>query len=155
MNAAPIVSGTVTNDDGSSNGTISTTITGSGTLTISWDNGATEDSFSNLAAGDYTITVTDDLGCETSETFTVLSTVGIASSLNEQLLIFPNPTEGEVNVFLNGEYEISILDARGRLVLTSSEDDNATLDLSAFESGVYFVKVKKDDESVMRRIVLK
>jgi len=156
VNAAPNVSGTVTHDDGSTNGTISTNITGgTGSLTISWDNGATTDSLSNLAAGDYTITVTDSLGCETVQTFTVLSTVGLESSLNEELLIFPNPTAGEVNVFLSGDYEISILDSRGRLVLTTSETDNSSLDLSPFESGVYFVQVKKGHDLVMRRIVLK
>lgn len=156
VNAAPTVTGVVTHDDGSTNGTISTNISGgSGSLTISWDNGATTDSLSNLAAGDYTITVTDSLGCETVETYTVLSTVGLESNLNEELLIFPNPTDGEVNIFLTGEYSLSILDARGRLVLTTSESDNSSIDLSKFESGVYFVQVQKGDEMVMRRIVLK
>jgi hypothetical protein len=150
------ISGVVTHDDGTTNGAIDVTITG-GTppYTISWDNSETTEDITGLTAGDYTITVTDDNGCVVPMTFTVLSTVGIGANIAEELTIYPNPTSGIVNIKLEGDFAFTILDARGRLIISQSTSDNSTVDLSSFESGVYFVRIQRDNESVVRKIILK
>ena len=151
----PAITGVITHDDGSTNGAIDATITGGvAPYTISWDNAETTEDITDLAAGDYTITVTDANGCVSMMTFTVLSTVGIENELDKQLLIFPNPTKGIVNIQLEGDYSLTILDARGRLVHTSNEADNAAVDLTSFEAGVYFIRVQKGTDNAMRRIIL-
>jgi enamine deaminase RidA (YjgF/YER057c/UK114 family) len=155
VTAGPAITGVITHDDGSSNGTIDASITGGvAPYTVSWDNGETTEDITNLAAGDYTITVTDANGCVSMMTFTVLATVGIENELDKQLLIFPNPTEGTVNIQLEGDYSLTILDARGRLVHTSNQADNATVDLTSFEAGVYFLSVQRGTDNAMRRIIL-
>ena len=151
----PTIMGVITHDDGTTNGAIDATITGGAApYTISWDNAETTEDITDLAAGDYTITVTDANGCVSMMTFTVLSTVGIENELDKQLLIFPNPTKGIVNIQLEGDYSLTILDARGRLVHTSNEADNASVDLTSFEAGVYFIRVQKGGDNAMRRIIL-
>ncbi|MFT4600905.1 MAG: hypothetical protein ACI857_001082, partial [Arenicella sp.] len=148
--------GVVTNDDGTTNGAIDVTITG-GTppYTILWDNAEITEDITGLAAGDYTITVTDDNGCVVPMTFTVLSTVGIGTNITDELTIYPNPTSGMVHIKLDGDFAFTILDARGRLVISQSTSDNSTVDLSSFESGVYFVRIQRDSESVVRKIMLR
>lgn len=155
-NAAPTANAVLTHDNGTSNGAIDVTVTGgTGSLTISWaPNGETTEDLTNLAAGVYTVTITDSIGCQSVTDFTILSTVGIDANLNEELLIFPNPTRGDVNITLSGEYQLTILDARGRLILQKTENDNSTIDISEFESGVYFIRVQKEGNSVMRKIIL-
>ena len=156
VTAGQTITGVVTHDDGTTNGAIDVTITG-GTppYTILWDNAETTEDITGLAAGDYTITVTDDNGCVVPMTFTVLSTVGIGTNIADELTIYPNPTSGTVNIKLDGDFAFTILDARGRLVISESTADNSTVDLSSFESGVYFIRIQRDNESVVRKIMLR
>jgi len=128
---------------------------GTGPTTFTWSNSATTEDQTGLAAGDYTITVTDSIGCETIVTFTVLSTVSIENQVQSDLEIFPNPTNGDITIKLDGEYEIVILDTRGRLIVQRSAADQTKMNLSQFESGVYFIHIQKDGERFVEKLILK
>jgi len=155
-NAAPGVSGAIIHDDGSTNGEIDVTIIGgTGPTTFTWSNSAITEDQTDLAAGDYTITVTDSIGCQTVVTFTVLSTVSIEDQVQTDLEIFPNPTSGDITIKLDGEYEIVILDARGRLIIQKTAADQTKMNLSEFESGVYFIHIQKDGEQFVEKLILK
>lgn len=67
---------TITNDNGSRNGSIRVTIQG-GTAPYGykWSNGFQSTQISGLAAGEYGLTITDSRGCVSSFTFTVKSSV--------------------------------------------------------------------------------
>ncbi|MEX1001181.1 MAG: M43 family zinc metalloprotease [Crocinitomicaceae bacterium] len=153
VNPSPSVSEVITHDDGSSNGAIDITVSGGSGFTISWDNGETTEDISNLPAGDYTVTITNSFGCETVATFTVLSTVGIDEEADSDLSIYPNPTDGIFTVQLEGSFDLKIMDARGRLIVQQLYADNAVINLSDYESGVYFIQVRKDGEVMIRKIV--
>jgi PKD repeat protein len=151
----PSVSGTVTNDDGSTNGAIDITITG-GTAPYSpvWSHGPTSEDVTGLAPGTYTVTVTDANGCYVQDTYTVISLVGVEDNpLNAALTIYPNPTQGMFNVALAGEFMLNVTDARGRLVLQKSATDKTTVELDSYESGVYFVHVVQGENSIVKKIV--
>lgn len=152
------VTGTVTHDTGTGDGSIDITITG-GTPPydpINWDNGATTEDLTGLSAGTYTVTVTDANGCEYTATFTILQTVGINE--NKQplaLTLYPNPTTGELNIVLNGSFNFQILDARGRVIMTDFGSNQSLVDLSNFESGVYFIQVTQASKVITQKIILK
>ena len=44
---------------------------GTAPFTFSWDNGSKEKDLENVPSGEYTVKITDQLGCETTKTFTV------------------------------------------------------------------------------------
>ncbi len=122
---APVaVSGTITNDTGAGDGELDITATGGDSdYTYSWsgpDNfsSASED-LTGIAAGEYTVTVTDGNGCSTTETFGV--PVGITEwSFLSEVQVSPNPSNGIVNVTLNGatgeDVAFVLYDAQGRNV---------------------------------------
>ena len=122
---APVaVSGSITNDTGAGDGELDITATGGdGDYTYSWsgpDNftSASED-LTGIAAGEYPVTVTDGNGCSTSETFGV--PVGIAEwSFLSEVQVSPNPSNGVVNITLNGatgeDVAFVLFDAQGRSV---------------------------------------
>ena len=156
VGAGPSVTGVVTHDSGSSDGAIDVTITGGGQpYTISWDSGQTTEDISGLAAGDYTITVTDTSGCTVQATFTVLSTVGVDENLvDNNLSIYPNPSLGQFTIALEGKFDYEITDSRGRLIITNYSNDKEEIDLSAFEAGVYFIRVQQDGQMAIRKLIL-
>ncbi|MBK6933202.1 MAG: hypothetical protein IPH12_20965 [Saprospirales bacterium] len=67
------ISGTVVNNTTCTggNGSITTTITPSGSYTFEWSNGLTNQNLNNLEPGSYTLTVTSGVNCTASMTFTV------------------------------------------------------------------------------------
>ncbi len=70
-----IVVDAATNENcGQSDGVINTTVTGA--VSLFWSNGATTDDISGLSAGTYTLTAIDNLGCQVSETVTIVNNTG-------------------------------------------------------------------------------
>jgi hypothetical protein len=153
--ANPAVAGVVTNDDGSTNGAIDVTITGGASpFTTTWDHGPSSEDLTGLAAGSYGVTITDANGCSAYQAFNVISVVGVDTNpLNSALSIYPNPTNGMITVALEGDFNIVVQDARGRVVMQQSGNNNMNIDLYSLESAVYFITVQQGDHVVVRRIV--
>ena len=147
------------------NGVIDITVTGgTAPFTFSWDGtDSTDEDPTGLAPGDYSVTITDANGCEfTSETITV-AVNGIEEMVNIiNVMLYPNPTNGIVDVRmngLNGESVTAILmDGLGREI---SEEDLGnltgekvhTMDLGSVESGIYYLRLQVNEASEVLRIV--
>lgn len=153
--ANPVVSGVVTNDDGSTNGAIDVTVTGgTSPYGATWDHGPTTEDVTGLGASTYGVTVIDANGCFDYETFVVISTVGINDNpLTTMLSIYPNPTSGMFTIVLPGDFVMNVTDSRGRLVVQKSGVDNMVVDLDLFESGLYFVHVVQGENSIVKKII--
>lgn len=155
VNSAVSVTGVVGHDTGSSDGSIDVTISGgTAPYTITWDNGPTTEDQTGLAAGDYTITVTDALGCQTIVLFTVLDVVSVfENALDKELTIYPNPSQGMFMIQLEGNFDIEITDARGRLIIKQNYTDNTAVDLTSYEDGIYFVRIMRDGQMAIRKLM--
>jgi hypothetical protein len=88
--------------------------------------------------------------------------VGIRQVDKPEFSIFPNPSKGLVNVDLNANQlrnasiiVSNILGNELKKVTLKKTDTNYQLDLSEFQEGIYFVKVKSDSGENIQRIILK
>jgi len=71
--------------------------------------------------------------------------------------IFPNPSNGLVNINVEGNLTntIVVTDLAGKVVTTKTANGNTTIDLASFGSGVYMVKVSNDKGTSTERVVIK
>ena len=117
---------------------------GTYTITVAW-----------AGEGEGTVNVEEETedGClGASETFDVVLDDCTSLGENETGLSFsisPNPVKGnELKVYgsnLEGEYEVSIMDLTGKVVLVSTETENETrIDVSDLNSGLYFLIVRNE-----------
>ena len=122
---------------------------------IEWEAfGELPDPVFNLNAGDYEITITDDKDCE----HVVMVTVGGIPvsvddvSLLEKIQLYPNPTVDFIFVEIPIEeeaLEMSMTNVLGQTLSSFFIEKNNKgfqIDVSAFETGIYFLKIKKGEE---------
>ena len=58
------------------------------------------------------------------------------------LRLYPNPTDGILNIESEGAMTISVINILGQKILETNATDNATIDLNGCESGIYMIKVE-------------
>ena len=99
-------------------------------------------------------TPSDGTACQkASENTTYSKNIGSSS-----LSIFPNPTSGVVNISISDKVidKVEVVDALGNTVLSVECDNNEiSIDLAKFGTGVYFVKVSSESDTVVEKVVLK
>ena len=134
--------------------------------TYIWSNGQTGATASNLAEGTYCVTVTDDNGCETNTcvTLTALVTGVVNASLSENsFTVYPNPTSGSVTVELEtsqlSTITLTLTNMLGQNIVSQQSEVNGLFkqvyDLSAFAEGLYFITVRSENETLLRKVIKK
>jgi Leucine-rich repeat (LRR) protein len=84
------------------------------------------------------------------------TTLGVGQSVFDFVTISPNPTTGELhinNVFLE---KVTVSNVLGQNVKTISFDNksNNTIDLSDLEKGIYYLDLKSNQASAIRKIIV-
>ncbi|TND07868.1 MAG: Uncharacterized protein FD123_2858 [Bacteroidetes bacterium] len=139
------------------------TLTSSAATTYQWYlngvqiPGATSQNYTAAQSGIYLVRITDSNGCVYmySANFDFQLSTGLSEVNNiQQITIYPNPTNGILNFkgdfFENGEFEISIYDAYGRLVMQSKNEKS--IDMSAFANGIYHARVRSGQLGTANRM---
>jgi len=74
----------------------------------------------------------------------------------KDLIIYPNPTNGNINIttFHEKSYEISVYDMFGKKVFQQNNFQDGNLDLSFLSKGSYMIKVLNDKHSIAKKIVI-
>jgi len=78
--------------------------------------------------------------------------IGIAENEKSALRIYPNPAQTELHVVAEGKFNYSVTDLSGRLVARGSGEDAVALDVHAWSSGMYVIKIERVGVSVYHRI---
>ncbi len=85
-----------------------------------------------------------------------LTPTSIISIQKKQLLFYPNPTSEIIYFdFTDNKIElIKIFDLTGKTIIKKTEiQQNETIDLSGFESGIYLISIQTDKEIFTTKIV--
>lgn len=105
-------------------------------------------------SGNYTVEVTNSFGCRsTSAVFNVLSTD--ENWLNNQIIIYPNPSAGIFNIGLGAvnASSLTVIDAIGRVIrMIDVQDSTIVIDLSDLNSGLYSLIIRSEEGIVIRKI---
>jgi hypothetical protein len=115
--------------------------------------------------GDFTVVLTATNG-DCSNTFTInLTSVAVSENVAfEDLMVFPNPTENELNIqfsyFDSGIMNAKIFNIAGQIVSAEAFAVNAgnmfhTIDTSNLENGVYFVNLSNNTSNITIRVIKK
>ena len=74
----------------------------------------------------------------------------------KDLIIYPNPTNGNINIttFQEQHYEISVHDMLGKKVFQQANFQDGNLDLSFLPKGNYMIKVLNDRHSIAKKILI-
>lgn len=161
--------GVTSETTGQGTGTVEVLAAGGRDYEYSIDGGITFSSFNvfeNVASGSYDVVVrSNDGGCTKEETVVVDFVLG-TSSIEDKLIISPNPTNGLFSISLNGHHHIkgflhvNVLDINGRIIQQRklSRYDGVfqgSFSLYAYPDGVYFLRIADAGSSELARIVKK
>ena len=74
---------------------------------------------------------------------------------NESLWVYPNPTNGKFNIEARNITEVEIVNVMGQNVATYNiNEDSCEIDLSGFNTGMYFINVKTENGTMIKKIIL-
>jgi len=107
-------------------------------------------------------TFTAGNGCDNSaeETILVDECTGLAEKSNEKIQLYPNPTSGEFELIINhnGILKVQLFNILGMEIYQFQGMSNGFIhqkvDIGNFESGIYFVILTTEKESVVKKIKL-
>jgi hypothetical protein len=98
--------------------------------------------------------------CYFTQTFTVNlnpdNTVGYTSELNRSIQLYPNPSADKIFLQLpelEKNWTIEIYSTVGNKVAEFASKSNSLVDLSAFSSGIYFIRFQNQNLQYLRRFV--
>ncbi len=74
-----------------------------------------------------------------------------SSSVN----VYPNPTNGMLNVAGQGTMHISVLNVLGQTLQETCSEGNATLDLSQYESGMYLIRIETESGIEVQKVSIR
>ena len=143
-------------DPGMTNGNITLTASG-GTpgYNFQWSNGGSTSILNNIPAGTYEVTVTDANGCQHDETFN-LGTTSIEFLESASVLVYPNPTQGNISVLSNHApiEKIEVYSVQGTLILNHRGSSQNTLEIELpSEKGIYFLNIHTPEGILTKKII--
>jgi hypothetical protein len=103
----------------------------------------------------YWVEIGDGNGCITKSYFNDPNFIANTQILEQNLVeIFPNPTEGEINIKTDLErFDFEIINLDGHLVMSGSGDHSFMLPMIEIPSGLYFITIKSKGYQFNQKII--
>jgi len=117
--------------------------------------GETGQDFQPVVSGSYAVEITVGSCTEMSDCISFV-TLAIEDSISDYFQITPNPVSSilTINSSLKSNISIYLYNVSGQLVLeTASNKKKSRIDMSAFASGIYYLKIKGNEKVATFKIV--
>jgi hypothetical protein len=118
---------------------------------------ATNSSHTAIANGTYVVTITDANGCQNTTTINYTASNISEISSADFVKIFPNPSEGIVNINFtqDGTKVINIYDNLGRLIYqNSTEQLQNQISIQDLPNGVYQVQIIQSNAQITKSLII-
>ena len=121
--------------------------------------GESGQTYTATSNGNYAVELTEN-GCVDTSTCVAISTVGILeNSFGNNLLVYPNPTNGNLSIDLGAVYEnsnILITDISGKKIDSINITQSQVLNISLEEpAGIYIISIQAGNKTAVIRLVKK
>ena len=90
--------------------------------------------------------------CESEYWDVLINITDVEENACKSIQVYPNPTNGQLNVSGNGTMHITVSNLLGQKLMETSAEGNVTLDLGQYETGMYLVRIETES-GVMVQIV--
>jgi parallel beta-helix repeat protein len=104
-----------------------------------------------------TMTARNASGCECSKVKCITLTTDIADVESMKVKIYPNPSNGVFNLEYGNDTklnQVNVYDGFGKLIMSLNEEDLKSIDLTSYNSGVYYLEITTDQETISKKITL-
>lgn len=122
---------------------------GTNPYTYQWNNGQTSEDLLSVLPDFYEVLVTDANGCMSSENVVLenlIETASINQIQSDEVSIYPNPSNGIVNIQFNEDVVSNLYDATGKLVNTFNVNKVTT---TIETPGVYYLNWNNNIEKII------
>lgn len=121
--------------------------------------GETNQSFTATANGNYAVVIIDNNCIDTSDCFPITNIGFEQVNFNENIKLYPNPSNGVVNIDLGMNHEelsIKIIDLAGKTLFAEqfSNVNKLRIDDQELPSGIYFVEIKSKNAMSTLKLVI-
>lgn len=116
--------------------------------------GATLQTYTPAVVGQYSVVITDANGCSDESDCLTFNYLSLDELSTIQLEVHPNPTSSSFSVITNLEnaaYQVT--DAKGAMITSGIVFSGSVIDLSLYQSGVYFLNVVHENGTLVKRIL--
>ena len=101
------------------------------------------------------IYIKDNEKCESTDEAVSITITNVEENADESIQVYPNPTNGLLNVSGNGAMQITVNNLLGQTLSETKAEGNATLDLSGLGQGFYLVRIATDKGITVKKIEIK
>ena len=112
------------------------------------ESGVTSNDFSDDVI--YTITAQNGDAQDWTIKVTEATATGVNSVIGNNINIYPNPSNGIINITNSNNSKLNVIDSNGKVVLNTTI--NGSIDLSNLETGIYYLIIVKNTTTITRTI---
>lgn len=90
-----------------------------------------------------------------SQDYIVVEVVSVVENNVEGLMVYPNPTQGNLNITAESMTRVTITNSLGQVISDQpASNDNMIVDMSQYEAGIYMVRVETEEGIAVQRVVV-
>ena len=120
-----------------------------------WNTGDQNRYVDSLSNGIYTVLITDKNGCESSFTYDYKNTVGLTNTIEESIVVYPNPVNSILYISGANDLEISIVSIDGKLMFAKKDSTTlCTIPTDTWPKGTYVIQLKSKKDIFHHRIMV-